>query len=674
MSTNLAKQNSVGVFSLLILIGVLSLLSILLSCDELEQKYIRRDKLFKIAFIEDSRIWDTLLVSGSYLSDPDPEIRARAAMAIGRIGGSHYAAALNQNLRDTVISVAEAKYFAAGLIGDSILFDSVYSLAQSEPIAREAAVEALGRIANKEQAPRLGVFLDDPDTTVIYQAMLALWRAGDTLQSDKIAQMGLLTGSRLVKYGALYSLARGGRAEGRELYRNLLSDADPEYRMMAYTGLGRSLDTASIKLIAGGLNDADERVAAAAMTALSGFKSLGSIFVGEKVRDLEDEKLLALGLDIIGQHHDFNGAGDIVRTVLVNDNRENVQASAAGALLRIDGLTGLITIDEVLKNPTPYQKTVIAEAAATIDAKVAIARLTPLFNDPTPIVRATALQSLCEVDSSSCAQYVQTGLMDDDYVVVSTAVELAAKRNLISLVPTIAGLYLDHRNAIEDDLKRSIIDAFSTLPAEASHDSLMIAVLEEGCNDEWFFIRAEAADVLWSKYQIDRRGRAAGARSFIEKGNFRNLFYRYESNPVAVLKTSRGIITIELLYGDAPKAVNNFISLAEKGFYDNLNFHRVIPNFVIQDGCPRGDGWGGPGYTIRCEYTRLPYKTGTVGMATSGKDTGGSQYFISLSPLPHLDGRYTVFGRVISGMDVARQIVRGDVIESVTIRYDEGKT
>jgi peptidyl-prolyl cis-trans isomerase B (cyclophilin B) len=137
-----------------------------------------------------------------------------------------------------------------------------------------------------------------------------------------------------------------------------------------------------------------------------------------------------------------------------------------------------------------------------------------------------------------------------------------------------------------------------------------------------------------------------------------------------VLETSRGTITLELFYHQAPMTVNNFISLAEKGFYDNLIFHRVVPNFVIQDGCPRGDGWGGPGYAIRSEFNRLDYITGTLGMANSGKDTGGSQYFITLSPQPHLDARYTAFGRVIEGLDSVQQIVRGDAIKSVTIKYN----
>ena len=95
--------------------------------------------------------------------------------------------------------------------------------------------------------------------------------------------------------------------------------------------------------------------------------------------------------------------------------------------------------------------------------------------------------------------------------------------------------------------------------------------------------------------------------------------------------------------------------------------HRVVPNFVIQDGDPRGDGNGGPGYQIRCEINLAPYARGAVGMALSGKDTGGSQWFVTHSPQPHLDGGYTVFGNVISGMETVDNIARGDVVRSIVI-------
>ena len=137
----------------------------------------------------------------------------------------------------------------------------------------------------------------------------------------------------------------------------------------------------------------------------------------------------------------------------------------------------------------------------------------------------------------------------------------------------------------------------------------------------------------------------------------------------AVIKTQKGDITLELFPNEAPGTVANFEKLAKEGFYDGLTFHRVIPDFVIQGGCPRGDGTGGPGYTINCETENNPHKhtAGALSMAHAGKDTGGSQFFITHSPQPHLDGVHTVFGQVIEGMDVVFAIRAGDVMEKVII-------
>jgi peptidyl-prolyl cis-trans isomerase B (cyclophilin B) len=136
----------------------------------------------------------------------------------------------------------------------------------------------------------------------------------------------------------------------------------------------------------------------------------------------------------------------------------------------------------------------------------------------------------------------------------------------------------------------------------------------------------------------------------------------------AVVTTNRGRFEIELLHREAPRTVANFVSLAEKKFYDGLSFHRVVPNFVVQGGCPIGNGWGHPGYSIRCEYNPLRYERGMVGMAHAGKDTGGSQWFVTHSPQRHLDGRYTLFGMVVEGMDVVDALRVEDTIESIEIR------
>ena len=132
----------------------------------------------------------------------------------------------------------------------------------------------------------------------------------------------------------------------------------------------------------------------------------------------------------------------------------------------------------------------------------------------------------------------------------------------------------------------------------------------------------------------------------------------------AIMKTEKGEIRIEFFDEDAPNTVKNFKDLIQSGFYDGLNFHRVIPNFVIQGGCPNGTGSGGPGYHIPCEINTQKHLTGSLSMAHAGKDTGGSQFFICHSPQPHLDGVHTVFGRTLD-MDVVNSIEPGDTIISV---------
>src|SRR5437870_13287826 len=126
-----------------------------------------------------------------------------------------------------------------------------------------------------------------------------------------------------------------------------------------------------------------------------------------------------------------------------------------------------------------------------------------------------------------------------------------------------------------------------------------------------------------------------------------------------------GDVSVEVYGADVTITVNKCLTLARTGYYRGRRFHRVVTNFVAQDGDPRDDGNGGPGYAIRDEMNRQRYERGAVGMALSGPDTGGSQYFITHSPQPHLDGHYTVFGRVIDGFDVLDRLVQGDLIARV---------
>jgi len=199
------------------------------------------------------------------------------------------------------------------------------------------------------------------------------------------------------------------------------------------------------------------------------------------------------------------------------------------------------------------------------------------------------------------------------------------------------------------------IDAMNVL-----HNDNTIKVLESNLNSENYEIAKSSAAVLENitgkKYTFTAKPVYDFDWSYIES---------LDQKKNVIIKTNKGDITIELLPDVAPFTVMNFLKLAEKNYYDSTIFHRVVSNFVIQGGDPMGTGYGGPGYSIRSEFSPLSYETGMVGMASSGKDTEGSQFFITHSATPHLDGKYTIFGKVTDGQDVVDKIMIGDYIEDI---------
>jgi cyclophilin family peptidyl-prolyl cis-trans isomerase len=197
-------------------------------------------------------------------------------------------------------------------------------------------------------------------------------------------------------------------------------------------------------------------------------------------------------------------------------------------------------------------------------------------------------------------------------------------------------------------------------------DTLAVSVLTEALDTPDQALSKTAADALQKLTGRDYSARAAKQTQPHTDFNYKEIAALNGAR--AIIQTERGDIEIALHTFDAPLTVLNFVRLAEKGFFDGLTFHRVVPNFVIQGGDPRGDSWGSPGYAIRSEFNKQPFRRGSVGMASAGKDTEGCQFFITHSEQPHLDGRYTVFGQVISGMAVADAIHEDDVMKSVTIR------
>ena len=135
----------------------------------------------------------------------------------------------------------------------------------------------------------------------------------------------------------------------------------------------------------------------------------------------------------------------------------------------------------------------------------------------------------------------------------------------------------------------------------------------------------------------------------------------------ATIETGKGPLVLELFASDVPVTVNNFVFLAREGFYDNTTFHRVIADFMAQGGDPTGTGRGGPGYSFADEFTTHTHGSGTLSMANAGPNTNGSQFFITYTPQPHLDNHHSVFGQLIEGMDVLKQLKNGDAIKKIII-------
>ncbi|HYX42710.1 MAG TPA: peptidylprolyl isomerase, partial [Pyrinomonadaceae bacterium] len=310
-------------------------------------------------------------------------------------------------------------------------------------------------------------------------------------------------------------------------------------------------------------------------------------------------------------------------------------------------------------------------SALTVQADAQLA-LRALLNDPaTPALAVPdTLNAIAAYKPTDLAPTLRAQLKAQDVIVRATAAALLGDlppdsdttRALANALPL----------ALHDAMNDAALAILDALAKQKTDDAL--AAIKTTLDAQDYLIRRRAATLLAAAHIAgadEARSQTVATRN--RPADYQRALARMGKRVLAVVTTDKGAFTIELLPDDAPLTVDNFVELARRGYFNNIAFHRVVPNFVIQGGDPRGDGNGGPGYQIRCEINEVAYERGTVGMALSGKDTGGSQWFVTHSPQPHLDGGYTVFGRVTQGMEVVDRIARGDRILSVTVTENKEK-
>jgi cyclophilin family peptidyl-prolyl cis-trans isomerase/HEAT repeat protein len=675
---------------------------------------------------EDERRWSNDLIQ--LLANQSPVVRKRAALAAGRIGDEGAVRSLTYVLeRDTDTSVRAMAAFALGEIEAESGANPLITVLKNTnaPVEiRARAIEALGKIAAalpREQEARqreLGSAILDalkyelirpvrglPDTSVSLLGLTAALRSRPPDAGPTIAKFLDNPNSR-VRADAANALARLRLKDGLEQLRKLASNIDPIVRANALRVLGIAEDKPSYEtLLAHAVDDRDSRVRVNAIRALAALKdprAAGPLLKrGQSISQLNEVLEIATTLGRLLAQKDDQAAVAWLRKL--NESLNHTAPEVDLAFVRIAPATYLADFGSGDQARRKVQETILLNWRAAAGIANGLGEIAAL---PASVTNKSQLAATAENLLRAMLDYRNSGLNINTLVAVHSEYAIPdVLRALAAFKPQdLASVARAQFNESDVIIRSTAADLLGDLPLSDENTRALVAAWPQAANDTLNDAALSILDALGKQKSaaanvqikealksgdalVRRRAvtilKTNGAGDFSSQigtvhtrntvADYTRALARIGKNVRAVVTTSKGSFTIELLPEAAPLTVDNFVQLAQRDYFRNVTIHRVVPNFVIQDGDPRGDGNGGPGYTIRCEINEVPYDRAAVGMALSGKDTGGSQWFVTHSPQPHLDGGYTVFGRVVAGMDVVDKIVRGDVIQSVVIRQGAGR-
>jgi cyclophilin family peptidyl-prolyl cis-trans isomerase/HEAT repeat protein len=637
--------------------------------------------------------------------DDDMDVRVMAAFALGEAESASAAVALLEVLKSTQEPPIRAR-----------TIEALGKIAAALPKEQEARARQLGdgilealKFESERRPAR--------DRLTVLLGLTAALRARTSNGGQTIA--GFLSDpDPRIRADAANTLARLRLKEGNDQLRRLLkSDPDPVVRANAARVMGATTDKAAFDaLVELATKDEDSRVRVSAVRVLAALKDqeprvanvLASMWCERKL--LMDKKRLYHERDaeclelVTALGKVFQGTGDqSVRYRLDQHWRWDFRDDPPElevALVRISPKAYLESFGDDTASRLKVQRTFLSdwrEASSLAHGLGEFAALPESTKDKKELVTKaeTLLRAMLDYRNYPgsqlskkdilLAQYaipdvlrafaafktkdlgheLRKQLNDSDIIVRGTAAELLGElppddvntRALIEALP----LALQDKEL--NDAALAIIDSLGKQKNTQANEAIKTAL---GSPDH--LIRRKAVGILKTNGAGDFSSRIGTVQTRNTIADYQRALGRVAKNLSATVTTTKGVFTLQLFPDEAPLTVDNFVQLAKQKYFNGVTVHRVVPNFVIQDGDPRGDGNGGPGYSIRCEINDEPFERGALGMALSGKDTGGSQWFVTHSPQPHLDGGYTVFGRVIQGMEIVDNIVRGDVIRSIQIK------
>jgi cyclophilin family peptidyl-prolyl cis-trans isomerase/HEAT repeat protein len=590
------------------------------------------------------------------LADPDSTVRVRAAFALGLLRDSTAAKPLIDRLTglpaldvttavEAVAALAKiggpaSGAFFAGVLGGK----AVLSQDDREPARREIVLQSW-RLGRDAPIAEILPFVDDTNPAVRWRAVYALGRlrapggAARMLVAlhDPDTYIRSLAARAFTR--AYAQAARLSPATVADILVRLVSDASPQVRINALAAVGSYGDSTLVTRIAPQLEDPIPNVQVVAAEAI------GNLGGGEAARELE--RLVA-------------GKGPFA-----------VKRAALVALGHVDGARFATASARWQRSADWRERAAAAEGTAARPPGA-----TPWFlADGDGRVVATGLQAWAATASAAEPALLAAArklLGHRDAGVRSVAADIVSRAADPADFPAVAAMYA---RTGRDSFPDAAISALKALLAIRKNGPGAQARVDR----EFLQATARPVDYLIRRWAEEEWPEAAArwgpaypvatGRSMQEYRDLvRTFITRTDSlaRPTITIETEqRGSIRVELLGPDAPLTVANFLRLVDRHFFDGNRWHRVVPNFVVQDGDPRGDGFGGPGGAIRDEINMNRYDGPMLGMALSGPDTGASQWFINLTAQPHLDGAYTVFGRVVEGTGIMARITQGDLIRTI---------
>ena len=645
----------------------------------LEPFALTLDEEARVLALEDRREYDPQLVE-AWIHHANPTHRARIALALGRIGPHTFIDANGNGERDPTerqagvddlasltadpnASVRTAAAFALGQIGDAAAADTLTRFAQdSDGTVAAEAVEALSKIAARLPLARYVPFTEESQREGIRaRAVRYLFRFRSD-EASAVAAAALGTSSAIVRQEAAYALARRAYAPARARLELLLTDPNPLTRSYVARALGAIASPESLEPLMNVFADPHPWVRNNAVVAVGR--------IAAKDPRVADQPAHAMRVITLSEDSDSGTRASSIETLgyyartmeqarkrllaIAASGSEWERELAAGAIAKQLGNEKLLPAD-----PSAWAKVRVLEAATPVSDAMRVR----WSHDANVLVRMNVISTIADDKVDANLDLIRSALSVDDVIVRGYAIDRYSKSHDAQKLQTLREAEERARRDKQNDARLNAIRALAEID-DAGREPMLRALLR----DDDPVVRRLAADLIEQKL-----GKPRPQFTPLPVTADYLAIAKWALQPhTAALHTARGRIDVQLLTQDAPMTAWNFAQLANRHFFDGTTFMRVVPNFVIQGGDPRNDTEGGPGYAIRDEINLQKYTRGAVGMALSGPDTGGSQFFITHSPQPHLDGGYTIFGRAYEGMaDVVDHIERGDRVQSVTI--DEAK-